>query len=122
MQGIAFFDTNDNLMQDPGEPGLAEAEMALMQGDAVVSTATSDNNGAFAFTDVQPNSYTLVEMLPPPGYDLSPSQMTFAVPANTTWSVYIPHRTESTPTPTPTPAVCYCGYLPLIQKSFTPLN
>jgi hypothetical protein len=119
IQGIAFFDVNDNFMLDDGEPGLAEAEMALMQGDAVVSTATSDGDGNFAFAGILPANYTLVEMLPPTGYDLSPSKLTFAVPRGSNWSVFIPHRVESTPTPSPTPP-CYCGYVPLIQKSFTP--
>ena len=119
MQGIAFYDQNDNRLQDSGEPGLPGAVMALKQGDTTVNTATSSDNGAFAFGNIQPGVYTLVEQTPPAGYDPSPSLMTFAIPAGASWSVFVPHGLYTTPTPTPTPVVYYCGYVPLIQKSFT---
>ena len=61
VQGIAFYDQNDNLLQDNGEPGLPGAVMALKQGSTTVSTATSNDNGAFAFGNIQPGVYTLVE-------------------------------------------------------------
>ena len=120
VQGIAFYDQNGDLLQNYGDPGLAGADMVLMQADAVLDTATSDGNGAFAFGNVAPGVYTLVEQLAPDGYDLSSSQTTLSVPANTTWSIFVPHNLYTPPTPTPTPVVYYCGYVPLIQKSFTP--
>ena len=119
VQGIAFYDQNDDLLQNNGEPGLADAVMVLMQGDAVLDTATSNDTGAFAFGNIAPGTYTLVEQLPPAGYDLSSSQTTLVVPANTTWSLFVPHGLYTPPTPTPTPIVYYCGYVPLIQKGFT---
>lgn len=120
VQGIAFFDQNDNLLQDAGETGLAGAVMALKQGSTIASTATSNSTGAFAFGNIAPGAYTLVEQTAPAGYDLSTSQTTFVVPANTTWSLFVPHRLYTPPTPTPTPIVYYCGYMPLIQKDLLP--
>ena len=120
LQGVAFYDQNDNLLQDNGEPGLAGAVMALKQGSSTVSTATSNGNGAFAFGNIAPGTYSLVEETAPAGYDLSSSQTTLVVPANTTWSLFVPHGLYTPPTPTPTPIVYYCGYVPLIQKNFTP--
>jgi hypothetical protein len=122
VQGIAFYDQNDNLLQDPGEPGLAGAAMTLAQGDVIVSTATSDSTGAFAFQGILPGNYTVVEQTPPEGYDLSSSQTSMVIPANTTWMLFIPHRLYTPPTPTPTPVVYYCGYVPLIQKNELPTN
>lgn len=122
VQGVAFFDQNGDLLQNNGEPGLAGAVMALKQGATTVSTATSNGNGAFAFGDIAPGTYTLVEQAAPEGYDLSASQTTLVVPANTTWSLFIPHNLYTPPTPTPTPVVYYCGYVPLVQKSELPGN
>ena len=117
IQGVAFYDQNGNLIQDNGEPGLAGAVMTLKQGSTHVGTATSNGGGAFVFGNVGPGTYTLIEQTAPENYDLSASQTTLVVQANTTWSLYVPHNLYTPPTPTPTPIVYYCGYVPLIQKS-----
>lgn len=46
------------------DTGIAGVEFKLMQGDEVVDTSTSDENGAVIFKDIELGSYTLVEITP----------------------------------------------------------
>ena len=57
--GTVFFDGNlDN--QKANESGVANVGVTLLQGTTEVSTTTTDTTGAYTFTDVLSNSYTLV--------------------------------------------------------------
>jgi hypothetical protein len=51
----------------------------------------------------------------PPGHGLSTGVLTFAVGANSTWQVYMPHPVGE---PTPTPQSCYCSFVHNVQASF----
>ena len=124
IEGLAFDDANGNLLPDAGEPGLANAVIALTQGATTVATRVSNGSGNFTFNGIAPGAYTVLEQSPPTGYGLSPVLMSLQVNANTSWEVYIPHGDEPTPTPTPTVTAtpvpsCYCSFLPTLEKNFT---
>ncbi len=57
--GAVFFDRDLNGLKQ-GEPGVEGVEVALLQGASVVSTTTTTATGAYSFTGVVSNSYTLV--------------------------------------------------------------
>jgi hypothetical protein len=117
IQGIAFADANSNDYPDPGEPGLAGAVVGLQADGATVMTATSAADGSFAFSNVARGTYTVRGLQAPPGHGLSTGVMTFAVEANTTWQLYMPHPVGE---PTPTPQSCYCSFIPNVKSSFLP--
>ncbi|HSN78075.1 MAG TPA: hypothetical protein VL334_23625 [Anaerolineae bacterium] len=115
IQGIAFADANGNDYPDNGEPGLAGAVIGLQIGSTTVMSATAGANGAFLFSAVAPNIYTVRGLQAPPGHGLSTGVLTFAVGANSTWQVYMPHPVGE---PTPTPQSCYCSFVPNVEASF----
>ncbi|MDL2301706.1 prealbumin-like fold domain-containing protein [Lachnospiraceae bacterium OttesenSCG-928-D06] len=54
---------------------IAGAVFALYQENAIIATATSDENGIVLFTNIMPGGYMMEEITPPPGYhnpDLTP--------------------------------------------------
>jgi uncharacterized repeat protein (TIGR01451 family) len=68
---FVWSDSNGNGIQDPGEPGLAGVEMALVSGsgadgiygtsdDPVVATTSTLPNGRYYFTNVSPGEYVVV--------------------------------------------------------------
>ncbi|MEI8166077.1 MAG: SdrD B-like domain-containing protein, partial [Chloroflexales bacterium] len=64
--GTVFFDGNlDNLKAN--ESGVAGVGVTLLRGESVVSTTTTAATGAYTFTDVLSNSYTLVFTNPDTG-------------------------------------------------------
>ncbi|MEM1332950.1 MAG: SdrD B-like domain-containing protein, partial [Actinomycetota bacterium] len=69
-----FVDDNRNGVQDPGEPGVPNATVTLLDVNGeVVATTTTDDNGDFVFDDVPPGIYT-VEVDPttlPTGFDVT---------------------------------------------------
>jgi protocatechuate 3,4-dioxygenase beta subunit len=63
--GSVFNDSNGNGLQDPGEDGLANVLVSLIDG--VTYTTTTDINGGYIFTSVLPGAY-LVRETDPIGY------------------------------------------------------
>src|SRR5262249_36068388 len=63
LTGQAFIDANSNGARDAGELALTGLDVNLVgttiQGTPVQLTATTDEQGAFAFQNVQPGNYTL---------------------------------------------------------------
>ena len=69
-------DLNGNGIQEPGEPGVADVGVNLLDengnpvldanGDAI--TTTTDENGAYKFEELEPGRY-IVEFVSPEGYD-----------------------------------------------------
>lgn len=114
IQGIAFADANGNDYPDTGEPGVAGAVIGLQIGSTTVMSATSGANGAFLFSAVAPNIYTVRGLQAPPGHGLSTGVKTFEVAANTTWKLYMPHPVGE---PTPTPQSCFCSFIPKVEAS-----
>ncbi len=57
-----WLDTNDNGIQDPGEPGIADVTIDLYQGSTLVGTTETDANGNYLFNSsdvpggLQPNT------------------------------------------------------------------
>ncbi len=126
INGLAYYDQNNNQYPDNGEPGLPGAVMALKQGNTVVATQTSNGSGNFTFNAVAPGTYSLMEQSPPAGYGPSPNLVTLDVPANTSAKLYFAHGLPiATPTPTatatavPTEPACHCGFLPALEKNFS---
>jgi protocatechuate 3,4-dioxygenase beta subunit len=119
--GGVFWDVNGNFTQDEGEPSLAGAVITLrkMPGSILIGSRTTGADGAFAFRDLEPGQYFMLET-PPAGYGAEPggTQVTLLVSANTTvyWSFRnfplgptatptagTPPTSTPTRTPTPTP-------------------
>lgn len=67
IEGRVFHDLNSNGAPDAGEPGVAGAEIRLIQGGTLLQTYTTTASGEFAFTGLAPGTYQ-VEEKNPPGY------------------------------------------------------
>jgi len=61
---FVFEDTNEDGIQDAGEPGIAGVTVNLLQGGAVIATDTTDAQGAYEFTDLPAGTY-VVEVVAP---------------------------------------------------------
>jgi len=109
---MAFADNNGNYYPDAGEPGLADAEIGLVNASTTISV-TSGANGSYAFNGVEPGIYSVRGLRAPAGHSLSSSVATLNVVANTSWMLYTPFVVGI-----PTPPV-YCAYLPQVQASFS---
>ena len=58
---IVFFDDNNNGIQDPGEPGVAGVGVMVMNAETgeVVANVTTDADGNYEVTGLEPGSYTV---------------------------------------------------------------
>ena len=64
-----WFDTNRNGIQDAGEAGVPGVTVTLYRADGTeVAMTTTDGNGTYGFTSLQPGEYYLVFSNLPPGY------------------------------------------------------
>ena len=72
ISGQVWNDANDNGIQDSGEPGVANVQVTLntSSGD-YVTTAFTDSNGHYSFTDIAPSDYD-VAFASPVNYSFSP--------------------------------------------------
>jgi serine-aspartate repeat-containing protein C/D/E len=62
---FVWLDTNQNGMQDPGEPGVAGVTVALLDTyGTTVATTVTDAAGAYGFTNLRPGSYSIQVMEP----------------------------------------------------------
>ena len=68
VSGSVFTDLTNNAVRDPGDPGIPNATLNLTGtdnlGNPVTATTTTDATGAFAFTNLRPGSYRIVETQP----------------------------------------------------------
>jgi protocatechuate 3,4-dioxygenase beta subunit len=68
ISGHVFYDPNNNGLIDPGEPGIPNTTVELLNPQMqVVATTTTDSTGFYQFADLMPGNYA-VEELPPAGY------------------------------------------------------
>jgi SdrD B-like domain len=76
-------DLNGDGIQDAGEPGLAGVTVNLRDASStsVVAVATTDANGKYLFSNLNPGSYR-IEFIPPTGFVFSPSKSSGSTPAN----------------------------------------
>ena len=67
ISGYVYFDANNNGIKDPGETGIPGTTVTLSgtndQGP-VSQTATTDANGFYQFTNLQPGTYSVQETQP----------------------------------------------------------
>ncbi len=56
---LVWLDTNLNGQQDAGEPGVPGVTVELLQGGSVIDTTTTDANGNYSFTGLEPGTYTV---------------------------------------------------------------
>ncbi len=61
VDGVKYFDENENGVRDEGEPTLSGWEIELSDGENVMSTVT-DDNGFYSFTFDQPGEWTVSEI------------------------------------------------------------
>jgi hypothetical protein len=61
-------DLNGNGIQDPGEPGVPEVTVRLLDcAGNVIATTSTDENGYYQFTDLTPGNYN-IQVVAPGGY------------------------------------------------------
>lgn len=118
--GQVWHDRNGDGVRQVGEPALAGARLELWRGQQKLSEYTTASSGAYAFTTLVPNTYTVIEINPPGYRSTTPDSRTVAVAAGETVRVDFgdqlvsPPKTSHlpllgmrygavTPTPAPTP-------------------
>jgi hypothetical protein len=57
--GTVFQDADQDGVRDPGEPGVADVEVALMRGQEELATGITDPEGEFSFWDLEAGDYRL---------------------------------------------------------------
>jgi hypothetical protein len=88
--GYAWLDSNGDNTQESGEAGMTNVPVTLFDAQGtVVSTTTTDTNGYYQFTGLQPGNYS-VQFVPPDGYDTP-----FLVDETSSFTVLSSMATES---------------------------
>jgi len=65
VSGAVFEDLNGNGQQDPGEPGIRNTTVQLLNsGGTVIATTTTNADGSYRFDNVAPGNYTVRETDP----------------------------------------------------------
>ena len=75
ISGTVFEDQNLNNVQDPGDLGIANVQLALLKLEngsyvATGNTATTDANGFYKFENVLPGDYRIVQTQPTPYFSV----------------------------------------------------
>lgn len=106
IQGLKFSDANNNGVRDGGEGGLAGVQIQLTNvTTGVLSTANTDSNGNYRFTNLAPGTYRVRE-ISPSGFSQSttnPADIVLASGATVSGIDFGNFRQTFTPSPTPTP-------------------
>ncbi|MCS6938969.1 MAG: SpaA isopeptide-forming pilin-related protein, partial [Roseiflexus sp.] len=69
---LVWLDRDLDGIREAGEPGIGGVEVRLLRSDGtLVATRTTDANGYYMFTDVEPGNYR-IEFVIPSGYYVSP--------------------------------------------------
>jgi serine-aspartate repeat-containing protein C/D/E len=65
LSGYVYHDANNNGFNDPNESGIGQVAVVLHSLDGVYTFSTlTDPTGYFAFADLRPGTYTLIELQP----------------------------------------------------------
>ncbi len=102
VSGKAYHDIDGDEILDPGEPGLAGAQLVLKQGALEKYSVFSGPTGDYSFSAVTPGQYALSEKTAPPGYLRSTFSITLLVNANQALTFDFHHTAAPTATPTST--------------------
>lgn len=97
--GVVFHDLNGDAQRTADEPGLPGASLVLRQDDVVAYTATSGEDGQYAFPEVAPGQYALADAASPTGYRPIEDAITFSVVAGESVALDFGYELEATPTP-----------------------
>jgi len=97
--GVVFHDLNGDAQRTEDEPGLPGAGLVLRQDDVVAYTATSGEDGQYAFPEVAPGQYTIADAGSPTGYRPIDDAITFSVVAGESVALDLGYELEATPTP-----------------------
>ncbi|HIQ04984.1 MAG TPA: hypothetical protein EYH31_04710, partial [Anaerolineae bacterium] len=118
--GIVFYDANGNKNHDDGEPPLAGAQIELQQGGSTLDSITTGMDGRYAFRDLSPGDYDVLET-DPAGYTSDPADniRSVTVVSGTTVLADFPDQAILTPTPTRTPTATAT---PTPTVTATPVN
>ena len=72
LSGHVFHDRNDNGTRDEGEEGIAQSTIRLIPVKTVVAqaevTTTTDGDGQYAFRDIAPGTYRILQVQQPADY------------------------------------------------------
>ena len=72
---LVWFDANHDGVQDAGEAGVADVVVKLLDAaGAVLATTTTDANGHYLFTGLEPGDYA-IGFVVPAGYTVSPKNV-----------------------------------------------
>jgi uncharacterized surface anchored protein len=107
---VVFNDLNGNGLRDPGEAGLAGAELTLRDfSSAILATYVTGPDGAYSFYRLALGDYSLVERNPV-GYDESTTPDAWGIKLNRCHIITVNFGDRVPPTPTststPTPIAC----------------
>ena len=64
LSGFVYFDADDDGVFDAGETPISAVDIVLLQGGTEIDRTTTDASGAYAFTDLDPDTYTVQEEQP----------------------------------------------------------
>jgi len=81
ISGKKFYDLNGNGAQDEDEPGIPGAEVKLLEGERLIATTTTDQQGVYTFEGIAPATYTISD--PPPGGFVMTTSSTITVTVTT---------------------------------------
>jgi cell division septation protein DedD len=102
IQGVVFNDLNGNGVRDPGESGLAGAEITLKDSTLTpVATYVTGPDGVYFFYNLAPGDYSVVERNPP-GYDEATTSDVWGIRLLGCHIVTVDFGDRMRPTPTPT--------------------
>ncbi len=110
ISGMKFNDLNSNSNKDAGEPGLASWTIILRNATtgAEVARTTTDADGSYKFSYIDPGIYTVEEVLQP-GWSqtkpvpIPPGTYTVTLSGTDVTNLDFGNNQKLTPTPTPTP-------------------
>ncbi|MFK7834156.1 MAG: SdrD B-like domain-containing protein, partial [Winogradskyella sp.] len=69
-----FLDEDQDGIQDPNEDGVQGVTVNLLDcNENFIATTTTDANGNYAFTDLDPNVNYIVQFIAPNGFEISPA-------------------------------------------------
>lgn len=106
ISGYVFENKNGDYTKDPDEPGLPGALVKLYRANdlsAPIAQTATDNNGAYTFDNVAPDTYSII-VSPPAGWEMILASRYVVIQAgqSLTHQDFPARRIAATPTPTPT--------------------